>query len=37
MPRPIHCTRCGETRRTVSLWSQIIDLGRPVVCCWPDR
>lgn len=30
----MECVHCHERRRTWSLWRQILDLGRPVVCCW---
>lgn len=33
MPRTIRCVHCHGSRRDVSLWAQIVDLGRPVVCC----
>lgn len=29
----MRCVHCQGTRREVSLWAQILDFGRGVVCC----
>jgi hypothetical protein len=32
--RQIRCSRCGATRRQVSLWGQIVAIATDLVCCW---
>lgn len=32
----IRCSVCSATRRDVTLWRQIVDLAKDVVCCWPN-
>jgi len=33
----MRCVHCQAKRRDVSLWGQIISLGRVVVCCLPKE